>query len=419
MAFDYINEAFKKLELLEESMFDTSAEGISSLAQFIDDGDTEETVTVIDPTVESEEELEDSYVGKVIVNCNVCHSNIFEDKSDIVIEEDGTVNLETRCPYCGESEGFVIIGEIAPFNAETEEQPVEELTTEESEISIPEEEATEEASEEGMNEALGLGAGLALGGAAIGAGIAGGAALLKDDLNEEDPNENRPLRRSRATERVLEENKCEDTEDCKELETLEEDFKEVSITTEDQHLEMSSDENGKVTVVTEPIENTEPTTSEDMIVPVSDETEEEILANNDAVVDATEEDEFDFESDIDFDEVDESSFDELGEGYLHKVYENVQSFKTTNVSTTPTQLIVEGTIIFNNGVKKNTGFIFEACDVNSRGQVRFNGHNKHFSESVDAFSLVGRIDNKKLFVESLKYNYAVNESTVRGLVRRK
>ena len=90
MAFDYINEAFKRLDILDEELFDTSSEGINKLSDFIEQDD--EVVRVIDPEAETDEELKDSYVGKVIVNCNVCHSHIFENKEDIVIEEEGVVN---------------------------------------------------------------------------------------------------------------------------------------------------------------------------------------------------------------------------------------------------------------------------------------------------------------------------------------
>jgi hypothetical protein len=178
---------------------------------------------------------------------------------------------------------------------------------------------------------------------------------------------------------------------------------------------MTSDENGKVTVTTEPveIENTE----SEMIVPVSDETESDILANNNVEEPVEELD--DSETDFEFGEIDEEGLDELGESYLRRVYENVESFKTTSVSANDVTLIVEGLIKFNSGAEKKTGFIFEAKDVNARGQLRFCGHNKHLTDSKDAFSLVGRIDNKKLFVESLKYNYKVNDNSVRGVIRRK
>lgn len=374
MAFDYINEAFKKLNLLEEQMFDTSLKGVNELSNFMDNDNIEDIVKVIDPEAENEEDLKNSYIGKVIINCNVCHSHIFENKEDIIISEDGQINVESDCPYCGEQEGFTIVGEIAPYNSEPDEEPEVEEPSENTDN-------VEELSE----------------------------SKQKDDINMPRPG-------SRATHRTV----VEDSE-------LTEDFKEVSIKTEDQKLEMTSDENGKVTVTTEPIENN--STEAEMIVPVSDETETKILNNNDVEdptdesseesTDETSEEPSDSEVDFEFDEVDEEGLDELGESYLRRVYDNVERFKTTSVAANDTTLIVEGLIKFNSGSTKKTGFIFEARDTNIKGQLRFSGHNKHLTESKDAFSLVGRVDNKKLIVESLKYNYKVNNDSIRGVIRRK
>ena len=388
MSFDYINEAFKRLSAIDEELFNTTTDGINHLADFMDSDD--ETIRVIDKDATESEDLKDSYIGKVIVNCNVCHSHIFENKEDIVIDEEGLVNAEEACPYCGEQDGFTIVGEIAPFaekdvGVEVDQQPVDVDTTEQ----IP----------------------------------------------EEDQNIEESINRSIASAR-----------------TLGEDFKEVSIKTNDQHLEMTSDDNGKISVVSEPITESDITDSSidaEAISPLSDETTEEIFANNDIseepsedlTIDAeasdvtedeleapaeeeeTEEDlfeeSFDTHSEVEFDEIDEEAVNSLTESYFKKVYENVSSFTTTDVKCTPTQMIVEGTITFSSGTKRQTGFIFEAKDMNSRGQLRFTGANNHLAEAKDAFTLLGRVDNKKLFVESLKYNYSTNESVVRGRVYRK
>lgn len=405
MAFDYINEAFKKLKLLDEEMFDTSLNGIDALSNYIDT-EEDETVKVIDPDAQEEENLQSSYVGKVIVNCNVCHSHVFKNKEDIVIEEDGSVNVEEQCPYCGESEGFVVIGEIAPYN---NEDPAEESTdgvpeeTDIEEVSKTEEEPIEESKK--LDEAIpAIVTGMALA-AAHGAGEGAGSNLVNKVFGEDADNddENKPLRMSRASRRLMSE-----------------DFKEVSIKTEDQHLEMTSDEDGKITVVSEPV-SSEIEEGSESIIPLSDETEKEILDNNSDVVEepSEENDMNDEELDFEFDEIDEDGFDELGESYLRNVYDNVKSFKTTSVGANSNSVVVEGVIKFNSGVEKKTGFIFEAVDANNRGQLRFKGYNKHFTESTDAYSLIGRIDNKKLFVESLKYNYKVNEEVIRGRVFRK
>ena len=367
MSFDYINEAFKRLDMLNESMFDTSLNGINELSDFLDNQD--DVIQVIDPEATQEEDLQDSYVGKVIINCNVCHSHIFKNKEDIVIDENNDVNAEDFCPYCNEQEGFVIIGEITPYAQPTEE-PVE---TEETVV-----DSADDSSDE-------LEEGTVLDGVMnMAANVIG---RLVDSCEPED-----------ATK------------------TITEDFKEVTITTDDQHMEMTSDDNGKITVTTEPVteEAVEP---EETIAPVSDETVSEIVDNN------TEEpaDAFDFEteSNIDFSEIDEDSLDELGEAYFRNVYENVTGFKTTSVGANDTGILIEGVIDFASGAQKKTGFVFEAQDYNSRGKVRFVGHNKQICESATAFALVGSVNENKLIAESLKYNYSVGDTSVRGVVRRK
>ena len=396
MAFDYINEAFKKLDLLNEEMFNSSTDGINHLTDYMRDEEaSEDTIRVIDPNATDEEELQDSYIGKLIVNCNVCRSHVFMNKEDVEIDEEGYATSDGCCPYCGEQEGFVIVGEIAPAN-------VKDASSEESET-------------------------------------------------EQDTLDN-------------------DSEDEEFNESLTEDFKEVSIKTDDQHLAMTSDENGKVTVVTEPLNSSsqeeldaemfeDSAISDETIVPVSDETTNEIVDNETALEDEVEgsfEDELSLsdadapsdteeesheteetlededttdevveesldstKSDIYFESVDEDQLNSLTESYLKNVYENVSSFKTTNVGADDSHLVVEGVITFASGKQRNTKFIFESKDINHKGQLRFSGHNKSLSESKDCYSLVGTLDNSKLFLESLKYDYTTQDTRVRGVVRRK
>ncbi len=356
MMLDYINEAFKSLDLLTEDIFKADSEGINELSDFMSDDEAEETISIIDMDAETEDDLQDSYVGKVIVDCNVCHSHVFKNKEDIKIDTDGIVNIEEECPYCGENNGFIIIGEIQEFNPNTEEETAEEETAEAEEIT---EEPTTEVTES-LEESL----------------------TLWDELVKSYPE--------------LEEKN----------ESLEESFKNVSLETEDQIMTMTSEDNGKVTVTTEP------TTSEsaegEVITPISNETENEIITANAEVVDeeSTEEElPSEEELDFDFEEVDEDSMNELGESYLKRVYENVDSFKLTSCSTSSNQLIMEGLITFKSGVKKNTGFIFEAKDATKEGKLRFIGENAPLSRGRKAFTLVGSMNENKLIGESFTYNY--------------
>ena len=150
MSYEYLSEAFKKLNLLQEQTFDASLDGINKLGDFMEEDDAKDVARVIDPEAEYEEDVKPSYIGKVIINCNVCHSYIFENKEDIIVDEDGTVNSEMECPYCGEVAGFAIVGKICPF--EDEQPKVEEpVETSEAAENAEAEEHVEECLTEDVN----------------------------------------------------------------------------------------------------------------------------------------------------------------------------------------------------------------------------------------------------------------------------
>ena len=147
MGNNYILEAFKEFDLLEdtENEFPLDPAGMEDLSSFLDYAgeDDDNYVDVIDLEAEAEEELKQSYVGKVILDCNICHSHVFLDKDEIQIDDEGNVNIETECPYCMSTEGFNIIGEVKPYEDEAEEE--EELIEEEPVDKEPVEESFKEA----------------------------------------------------------------------------------------------------------------------------------------------------------------------------------------------------------------------------------------------------------------------------------
>lgn len=507
MSFDYLNEAFKKLSLLNEETFDTSLTGLNQLSDFMDQDESDDFVKVIDTEAEFEDEVQDSYIGKVITNCNVCHSHIFENKDEIVIDEDGLVNVEKPCPYCGEQAGFTIVGEITPYVKETEE-PEADPTVEVDGAEVPAEEGdsmdesvlgaaddAEKDEEEEDKEPLEEGLGGAIVGGALGGSVGGlvgataGAVAgshiqnkLSEDEEELDEAGAAVLDRPREKDltqikgtiadvlinhsaeidacganetavkncitRILSSDEVKTPEAAQEAiriinkcrgpklwstigtymsglkvassskyarrrldASLEEDVNNVNVETDDSIVNIHAEEGGKVTVSTEP--KAPESTGEEAIGPLSDETLADIEAAND-LGDATVEGEEvpaeegsaeEGEEDMDIEEVDETALDELGESYLKEVYENVESFRTSGVSSTDTHLVVEGVIKFKSGAEKKTGFIFEAHSVTPDGKVRFTGKNEHFSRGAKSFILTGKIENKKLISESFTYNY--------------
>ena len=120
--------------------------------------------------------------------------------------------------------------------------------------------------------------------------------------------------------------------------------------------------------------------------------------------------------------LDEVKFDKLINKYLHSVYENVESYTTTNgsIEDESNKLIMEGTIKYTSGKRVPTKFIFEATSITKHNLIKLKGLNESFSKARTPFTLIGRVKNNNLVCECLRYNYntkTLNESKkVKGSV---
>ena len=122
---DYLYEAFKRLDDLDEDMIELTADGYKKLADILDS--EEMSLNVIDPDASEIEEIKDSYLDKIIIDCNVCHSLIYKDAEDIVSSEESEfVNETEECPWCHCIDGYKVVGKVAPFVSE--ESSVEDDT---------------------------------------------------------------------------------------------------------------------------------------------------------------------------------------------------------------------------------------------------------------------------------------------------
>ena len=198
---------------------------------------------------------------------------------------------------------------------------------------------------------------------------------------------------------ILDEEVEEGKKPCKEAKN--EDFKDVSVTTDKEHMEMTSDENGKVTITTEPVKEEG---REETIEPVSDETKVEIEGEDEY------EGEIGDEIDVELDDFDEESFDELGEAYLKKAYNNVSSYKTTCAKADNGKLVIEGIIKFNSGKEKKTSFVLESKDITKSGKSRFVGENMEICKGRKAFTVSGSVEGGKLISESMTYDYRTRDA---------
>lgn len=152
--------------------------------------------------------------------------------------------------------------------------------------------------------------------------------------------------------------------------------------------------------------------SEEVVSEVSPETAEEIVNNAEEEAseeetteeENTEEEPSEEEEEVDVEEVQEESFNRLGTNFLKRTYENVESFRTTSIRANDRKMVLEGIISFKSGAEKKTSFIFEAS-TSKNGKLKFIGENKDIARGNKAFLIEGKLDNKSLIVENLRYNY--------------
>ena len=460
----FITQAFKQFgEMLDEEL---EVDGVKevpvyeadtdNMHDFLDTAGEDEPVDVIDLEAETVEDLKQSYVGKVVLDCNVCHSNIFLDKDEVVVDENGVANVDMECPYCISNEGYTVIGKITPF----EEDEPEEVEEEEIEI--------EEVPEEGIEEGLISKEEHAKGYSDVYSDVAKGittdaeADAVTDELDkqlkegcskskenldecgdtetvqEELELDGEPeLRgvgklRHRDDKEGVEEIRGKNNTDLSGTDDLHESIEDVQITTDDETMTMTTKEDGGIAVETTPNESFEESdmdfeepveeetfedtadleTGDEMIAPIDDEEEEEVELNSEVDALSDEEiDELESPDEIEIDEFDEDSFDELGESYLTKHYDNVEGFKTVNAKVYNNSLIIEGVIRFNSGNSKCTSFVFEASKVNPKKKsALFEGYNSQISRGKKTYKMDCLMESGKIKPVKLTYNYrAKNE----------
>lgn len=216
----FLTEAFKELKMLNEEDYNlNNKDEIEDMHDTVFNQLDDKSIDIIDPNAQSVDDLEDSYVGKVILDCDVCHSKIYKDPSEVVIDDESSLaNIDEECPYCYSTDGYKIIGEVASYDGaslEDEDDADEEDEDDEDEHDEDNEDDEEdEDDEDSINEGIlgkavggnlvgstvGAGLGTALGSVAgvpgmIAGGIAGsalggsagsklaaGSELLKDDI---------------------------------------------------------------------------------------------------------------------------------------------------------------------------------------------------------------------------------------------
>ena len=396
---NYLTEAFQALKSLDlnEDVFEITDAGIEQAGDFIKQDEVTEFEDIIDPLAQTEEELQDSYIGKAILDCAICHSKLYKDPEEVIIDEEADLaNIEEACPYCQSNDGFKVIGQVAKYCPDCDEKEPEVAQEDDVEVNIEEKPVEdEEEIDESIKTKKGMKRFKNLEEADKPA-----ATSIEDAQKWVDYDMKKYGRISGRTDRLVKKAGFQIIKDdhgdyevaAGKFESVNEEVEKVDIETESDRVTMEQDENGKVVVTTEPKETMDIEETEEVIAPVEPETEEKFKVEDD------------FEE-VDFDEFEESDFDTLGEKYLKRVYENVKSFKTTQGSLKGNQLKLEGLITFKSGKEAKTSFIFEAHTISKTGKLKFLGENKQFAKGKKSFTLTGSKQGNKLMMESLTYNY--------------
>ena len=148
--------------------------------------------------------------------------------------------------------------------------------------------------------------------------------------------------------------------------------------------------------------------SEEFNTPISDEEVDRIIEDEKNLKEGKSKSVFEMLED--FDEV---SMNSCMTKALTEVYSNVKNFEMTECSLNESSLVVEGKINFNSGKARETSFVF----TEGKEPKVLCGINEDLDKN-GSFNICYGIDNNKMFVESLKYSYHVENNLVEGLINR-
>ena len=453
METNYIAEAFQKLSLLEDDFnFSVGPEAADDLRSYMaDDVDVPTEEPIIDVAAETAEDLQDTYVGKVILECSCCHTRIYKDLAEVFIDDEtGLANPDEECPVCHTKPGYNVIGKIEEYSKveeHVEEEPAEEIPENDD---FSEEELAEAFKElkEGYRKSsvhdtddvqleesiTEVSVKTNEGEATVQAEEAGTVTV---DLREGDPVENEP-------EEAITPLEADDIETIESNEAPIEDEEGMPIeeVPEEPIIEEPVEESPEEEIPEEEIPEGEPEEEAEEEVEESlqesklaeakltaDEFKKRLLAKFGNGIDESKEECLDcveeaiedketfaqrlrrkYGAQLGESKSFEKAMDQLVESYLRRVYGNVSSYYTSAADNTDNGLIVEGVISFESGKQKTTKFVFESKSETSKGSIVYKGLNEMFSNSKKAFTLRGSEVDGKFIPESLLYNY--NTSTL-------
>lgn len=133
-----ILEAFRELKGLKEDVFSFDKQGALELKDFLHADRKEPTeVEIIDPDADTEQDLQDSYDGEVILSCCACHGLIPKSPKEVVIDPDTQrANVDEPCPNCFNKVGYRVMAQIPSDEYQPEEEEEVDQTEEHSDDTL-------------------------------------------------------------------------------------------------------------------------------------------------------------------------------------------------------------------------------------------------------------------------------------------
>lgn len=93
----------------------------------------DEEIEIVDDEMPEEpeaakEQTEDEEPRQVIIECSKCGALVIKSEADIVVDEESDlVNVEDKCDFCEETEGYKIVGIVMPYETDDVEVVTESL----------------------------------------------------------------------------------------------------------------------------------------------------------------------------------------------------------------------------------------------------------------------------------------------------
>ena len=354
---------------------------------------------IVDLDADSEDELQPSYVGKIIIQCPQCMTLFYKDKNDIVPsdEDPNTVNVGEVCQHCGNDSGYMLIGKTEAVQPEELEGGIDSGDGQEfpqDEEPRDEEQGAEEGAEEPKEE-----------------------EPASEEPQEEEPKDEEPKEEEAPEEEgqdyELPEVPLDDEEPNEEKaeedgESDEDRKKRESLTeaplTEDALSDMPMPE-----LADEVVGENGLMDEKEFKTPVTPSEIDRYFAQDKAKGPAPDPDE------IEVDEFDEESFDEALEPWLRDTYENVDHYKTVGCEERGDRFIVEG--VYSKGDELPHSISIELKPtLCQNGKIKMEGYCKKLSKTGDGkmFEADCRADGKKLITEGMAFSYAVGSSLLEG-----